>query len=166
MRYACDSVDLHALRTHRLIGKLDRVLRNVHGIIADAFEVGRDFQHRCDFAQLACDRLLPPDQLDAVGFHATAQIVDDVVAGNDARACRRIAIVERVDRNANRVADERSEPHDVKPRRLESLVICRPNRHRHLLRNSSQYRSKGGSVQRDEGTCQLYQIIRFDKNGV
>ena len=93
MRDAGDPIDFDALRAHRLIGKFDGVLRDVDGVIADAFEVGRDFQHGRDLAQLAGDGLLAPDQLDAVRLDAAPQIVDDVVAGNDARARRGIAIV-------------------------------------------------------------------------
>ena len=69
---------------------------------------------------MQCASTLPP------------QIVDDVVAREHARARRRVAIVQRVDRHANRVAHERAETHDVEPRRLQCLVIRRPNCHRHL----------------------------------
>ena len=72
MRDARDSVDLDPLRPHRLIGEFDGVLGNVDRIVADAFEVGRDLEHRRDLAQLAGDRLLAPDQLDAVRVDAAA----------------------------------------------------------------------------------------------
>ena len=79
------------LRAQRLIRKFDRVLRNVDRIVADALEVGCDFKHRGDLAQLAGDRLLTPDQFDAVRLDTSPQIVNRIVARNNARPGRRVA---------------------------------------------------------------------------
>ena len=67
----------------------------------------------------------------AVDAHDAGEIL---VARDDAGACRGIPVVERVDGDANCVPDERAKPDDVKPGRLQSLMICRPNCQRRLPR--------------------------------
>ena len=98
-------------------------------------------------------------------FDATAKIVDRIVAGDDACAGRGVAPVERVDRDANRIADERAESNDVEPRAFECLVICDPQFLSYSSKCSApeqgpQYRAKVPSPQRNEWTCALYQTIR------
>lgn len=161
MRDACDAVDLHALRAHRLVGKFDGVLRDVDGVIAHSLEIRCYFEHRRNFAQFARHGLLPPDQLDTVRFDAAPEIVDDVVSRDDSRSRSRIAIIERIDRDANRVAHERAEPHDVEPRRFQCLVIRRPNCHRCLPSIPSPSWSEGTSAGSNERTCSLYQSLRL-----
>ena len=52
-----------------------------------------------------------------------AQIVDRVVARHHTRAGRGIAAVECFDGDANGVAHQRAQPHDVEPRRFKRLMI-------------------------------------------
>ncbi len=115
VRDAGDAVDLDPLRTHRLIGKFDRIFCDVDPIIAHALEIGRDLEHRRDLAQLAGYRLLAPDQFDAMGFDAAAQLVDNIVACDDTRSGGGIAAIEGIDGQTNRVADQRAQAHDIEP---------------------------------------------------
>jgi len=103
--------------------ELDGVLGDVHPVVGDALEVGRHFDHRRNFAQLARDRLLAPDQFDAMRFDASPKLVHGVVAGNHARAGARVAMFERVDGASNGVGSQRAQSDDVQARRFERLVI-------------------------------------------
>ena len=62
-------------------------------------------KHRSNFSQFAGDRLLSPNEFDAMRLDAAPEIVDDIVACHHARSCRRVALIERIDGHANRVAD-------------------------------------------------------------
>jgi hypothetical protein len=120
------------LRPHRLIREFDGVLRNVDAIIADTLEVGGDFQHGRNLAQLARNRLLPPDKLDAMRLDAPTKIVDGVVTGDDSGSRGGIAILERIDRDADRIAHQRSKPNDVESGSFQRLMIRCAHRHPHL----------------------------------
>jgi hypothetical protein len=133
VRDAGDAIDLHLLRAHRLIGELDGVLGDIHGVIADPLEIGGDFEHGGDLSQLSGDRLLAPNELDAMRLDAPAKIVHRVIARDDARAGGSVAILQRVYGDADGVAHQRAEAHDVEPRRFQCFVIRRANGHRHLL---------------------------------
>lgn len=104
MGNAGDTIDFNLLRAEGLIGKLDRVLRDIDRIVADPFEIGCDFEHGCDLAQFVGDGLLTPNQLDAVRFDAPAEVVDRVVTSDHAGARGRIAAIEGFNGDPNRVA--------------------------------------------------------------
>ena len=91
MRNAGNTIDLDLAGSQRLIRKFDRVLRNVHRIVADALEVGCDFKYRGDLAQFTGDRLLTPNQFDAVRLDTSPQVVNRIVARNNARPGTRVA---------------------------------------------------------------------------
>src|SRR5581483_6245426 len=74
-----DPAHLDARRAYRDVGQLDRVLRDVDGVVSDSLEVGDDLEHPGDVPQLAGDRLLFPNQLDARTLHAPPGVVDLVV---------------------------------------------------------------------------------------
>jgi len=118
-----DPADLDASGAQRDIGQFDRVLRNVDGVVADAFEVDNDLQHRRDLTQLAGHRLLLPDQLDALTFDLAAQVIDGIVTRDNACGQIGVALFERGDGRVNGVGSEGSEPDDVEPGSFELLVV-------------------------------------------
>jgi len=76
-----------------------------------------------DGAQIACNRLLLPDQLDAGRLHAAPHVVDFVVAGDDAPGQDDVAPFQGwVD---VRIASETrgTETNDIEPGVVERLMV-------------------------------------------
>ena len=63
---------------------------------------------------------------------APAKIVDGVVSGDDTRPGRGITTVERVHRDADRIAHQRAKANDIEPGSFQSLMIRCAHRHPHL----------------------------------
>ncbi len=118
-----DLTDFDRRGAHGDVDQLDRVLRNIDGVVADALEIGDDLQGAGDGAQFACDRLLFPDQLDARGFDTAPRVVDLVVAGDHARGEGAVAALESVGGRPDRIEGQGAETYDIEPSIVQCLVV-------------------------------------------
>ena len=101
--------DIDVGHERRLVGEHERDLRDALGVVGHALEIDDDVQHRDDRAQIAGQRLLRGDQLEALVLDVVALLVDAQVVGDDLAGKIEVAFGERPDGALDSVVDHRAE---------------------------------------------------------
>ena len=76
-------VDLLRRFAGTALGETKRVARDIHGEVADPFELAVDFQNRDDVAQIAGNGLVKCENLQTLLLDGDLHAVDRIVAGDD-----------------------------------------------------------------------------------
>jgi len=106
-----DVVDVHVPDAPAV--RRERVAHEVRREVADPFEVGENLERRRDEPEVARDRLLEREQVDAVRLEVEVKSVDRVVAVDDLLCDGFVVVFERVQPAVEAFQDEVAQLLDV-----------------------------------------------------